>query len=184
MTDKAARIHIETRWMVSPDLPAILSIEKESFPAPWVEDDFRALLSKRNVIGIVAYQNPLALNDDQEENEEPIGYALYELHDTYLELLTLAVSPEFRNKEVGQQLVKRLQVKLSAVKSRRRIEMRVPEECLALQILLRKCGFLATSIRHFAGSTHFGSTDKYVMEWFKPERSPSYHTIELDEEFN
>ncbi len=185
MPDNAERIHIDTRWFVSADLPEALAIEKESFPIPWVEEDFRALMAKRNVIGIVARCNPLQC----EEEEGPIlGYAIYELHDNYIEILTLAVHPSYHRRSIGKQLTQKLQSKLSAVKSRRRIEIRVPEECLALQLMLRGCGFLATSIRHFAGSTHFGSKDKYVMEWFKHDPEPSFHSIELDndtqEDFN
>lgn len=178
-SDNPHPLHVTTRWFVSADLPEVLDIENKSFPIPWVEDDFRALMAKRNVIGIVARCNPIECRDD----EGPIlGYALYELHDNYIEILTLAVHPDYQRRTVGRQLVQKLQSKLSAVKSRRRIEIRVPEECLGLQLLLRGCGFLATSIRHFAGSTHFGSTDKYVMEWFKHDPEPSFHTIELDEE--
>ena len=94
------RVHI--RWMIRRDMPEVLAIEHASFEFPWCEEEFLRVLRQRNCIGMVA-----------EYGERVVGFMIYELHKTKLQVLNFAVSPEFRRQGVGRQMVAKLVGKLS-----------------------------------------------------------------------
>ncbi len=74
-------LQVHIRWMIRRDMPEVLAIENESFEFPWCEDDFIRCLQQRNCIGMVA-----------EHEDRVVGFMIYELHKTELQVLNLAVS--------------------------------------------------------------------------------------------
>lgn len=130
MTANFRRVHI--RWMIRRDFPEILDIEAGGLNQ-WREEDFVRCLRHRNCIGMVA-----------EIGEKVVGFMIYELHKTRLELVALAVHPNWRRRNVGEQLVAKLVSKLSS--HRTKIAVDVPEDRLDAQLFFRSQHFLATKI--------------------------------------
>jgi len=93
---------VKIRWSIKRDLESILKIETESFDYPWQEEDFIRVLRQRNCIGMTA-----------ESGKQIVGYMVYELHRSRIELLNIAVDGLWRRKQVGTQMIDRLRGKLS-----------------------------------------------------------------------
>lgn len=128
------------RWMIRRDLPTVLEIESRSFEFPLVEEDFFKILRQRNCIGMVA-----------EIDEQVVGYMIYELHSTRLNLLNFAVHPDYRRRGVGSEMMRKLVGKISASFGRRnRITADVWDANTAMHLFLRHCGFVATQVVHDA----------------------------------
>lgn len=144
-------VHVDVRWMIRRDMPEVLEIEQMSFENPWIEDHFIQSLRQRGTIGIVA-----------EGNEKLLGFAIYELHKTYLHLLNIAVHPNMWRRNVGSQMVQSMQMKLSQQR-RGRIGVEVMETNLAAQHFFRANGFKATDVLH--GHYEDSPEDAYVMEY-------------------
>lgn len=119
------------RWMIRRDMEEVLAIERASFASPWTEHEFVRTLRHRNAIAKVA-----------EDGERITGFVLYELEKTWIELVNLAVHPEFRGRGLGRDLVGELVRKLSAQR-RRAIVADVGERNLDGQRFLAACGFRA-----------------------------------------
>lgn len=122
------------RWMIRRDMPEVLSIERRAFPDPWSEEEFCLALVQRNVIGLVA-----------EQDEQVVGYVIYELHRERLEIFNLAVDPQRRREGIGRELVARLQKKLS-FERRRWLWVKVVDWNLPGQLFFQSCGFRATGV--------------------------------------
>lgn len=93
-----------------------------------------------------------------EFGDERVGYMIYELQESRLNIVNLAVKPERRRQGIGTAMINRLKEKLSP---RRRTELRITthEEWLESQLFLRSQGFTATAIERGV----FGGADGYVM---------------------
>lgn len=152
------RVHI--RWMIRRDMPEVLGIEGDSFEFPWSEDDFLRCLRQRNCIGMVAdYEDRVA------------GFMIYELHKTRLHVLNFAVSPAFRQRGIGRQMMSKLMAKLSQQR-RSRLLLEVRETNLSAQLFFRQLGFRAVSVlRGFYEDT---PEDAYVMQYrYRMSDAPS-----------
>ena len=140
VTKKKTKRGINMRWMGRRDLPHVLQIEEQSFKEPWNEDNFLQVLRLRNCIGMVI-----------EYEELVIGFVIYELHDTYrsqsrpIEILNIAVDPEFRRMMVGTSMIEKLKSKLSWQR-RRKLMTWVSETNLEAQVWLRSNGFLCVKV--------------------------------------
>lgn len=156
-----ACVHI--RWMIRRDMPEVLSIENQSFEFPWSEDDFIRCLRQRNCIGMVA-----------EHAERVVGFMIYELHKTRLQILNFSVHEAFRRRGVGATMADKLVNKLSQQR-RNRILLEVRETNLAAQLFFRAMGFRAICVlRDFYEDT---TEDAYLMQYqYEPDDSelPSY----------
>ncbi len=152
-TNAQVRVHI--RWMIRRDMPEVLAIEHASFEFPWCEEEFLRVLRQRNCIGMVA-----------EHGERVVGFMIYELHKSRLQLLSFAVAPELRRSSVGQQMIAKLVGKLSSHR-RTRILLAVRETNLNAQLFFRIQGFRATEVlrEHYADTNE----DAYVMEYIYDE---------------
>jgi ribosomal-protein-alanine N-acetyltransferase len=124
------------RWMVRSDLSSVVAIEKDVFDYPWSQQEFLIALRQRNCIGMVA-----------ERNEEVVGYIVYELHKTQIELLNLAVRPRSQRLGVGSEMIEKLKSKL-AYERRSKISLELRERNLDGQLFFRNAGFVCTSILH------------------------------------
>jgi len=146
---QTVRVHI--RWMIRRDMPEVLEIEQESFEFPWSEEDFVRCLRQRNCIGMVA-----------EQNEQVVGYMIYELHKTRLHVLNFCVARSMRRLGIGSQMIEKLISKLSNQR-RSRITLEVRETNVSAQLFFRDSGFRAISVlREFYEDT---PEDAYLMQY-------------------
>jgi ribosomal-protein-alanine N-acetyltransferase len=152
------RVHI--RWMIRRDMPEILAIESQCFEFPWSEGEFIDCLRQRNCIGMVA-----------EHNDRVVGFMIYELNKTRIQVLNFAVAADHRRHGVGTQMMDKLIGKLSSQR-RSRITLEVRETNLPAQIFFRACGFRAVSVlRAFYADT---PEDAYLMQYrYRPESRES-----------
>ena len=84
------RVHI--RWMIRRDMPEVLGIEEASFEFPWLEEDFIRCLRQRNCIGMVA-----------EYDDGVVGFMIYELNKSRIQVLNFAVHPDHRRSGLADQ---------------------------------------------------------------------------------
>lgn len=149
ISQSTACVHI--RWMIRRDMPAVLAIEEQSFEFAWTEDDFIRCLRQRNCIGMVA-----------EQDEQVVGFMIYELHKNRLHVLNFAVAEEVRRHGVGRAMISKLLSKLSHER-RNRIMLEVRETNLDAQLFFKQIGFRAVSVlRDFYDDT---DEDAYVMQY-------------------
>ena len=154
---KIATNPIHIRWLIRRDLDRVLAIERASFAAPWNIGDFYAVLKHRTVAGIVAEAAMSGL---------VVGYAVFDLRPDRIELINLAVAPDYRLRWIGKQLVRRLSDRLRG--RRNLIRARVSERNLGAQLFFRDQGFVATGIERepYGEPDH----DAYVMDFTIPWR--------------
>lgn len=126
------KVHI--RWLIKRDIPEVLEIEEKSFPYAWTEDDLLSCLRPYHNIGLVA-----------EYRTKVVGFIIFKLNKSNINLLNLAVHPEFRRLGVGTQLVTKMLDKLS-IERRCRLIVDIDERNLDGQLFLAEQGFLATKM--------------------------------------
>jgi [ribosomal protein S18]-alanine N-acetyltransferase len=88
---------IELRRLAYSDLPAVISIERRSFPAPWSLAMFVLELSKPSGICLAAV-----------EDDEVRGYLICSRYDRVWHLMNVAVAPERRRRGIARRLISRL----------------------------------------------------------------------------
>lgn len=151
-------VDVQIRWLIRRDMPETLEIERTSFEFAWTEEDFLACLRQRNCIGMVA-----------EHEQQIVGFMVYELHKSKLQVLNFAVAPAVRRQGIGVQMVQRLIDKLSQQR-RKEIVLEVRETNLAAQLFFKENGFRAVSvIRNRYEDT---AEDAYLMRYQLVESSP------------
>ena len=145
------RVRVHIRWMIRRDMPEVLRSEQDSFDYSWTEDDFLRCLRQRNCIGMVA-----------EHDHKIVGFMIYELHKSRLQILNFAVAPEVRRSGVGSQMVLRLIDKLSQQR-RNEIMLECRERNLEGQLFFRNQAFRATNVLR----CHYDETgeDAYIMQF-------------------
>jgi [ribosomal protein S18]-alanine N-acetyltransferase len=155
-------VGIQIRWMIRRDMPEVLKIENTSFEFNWTEEDFLACLRQRNCIGMVA-----------EQDNQVVGFMIYELHKTRLHILNFAVAPAFRRQGVGAAMVEKLVTKLSQQR-RQEIVLEVRETNLTAQLFYHNQGFRATGVlrNHYSDSAE----DAYVMQFRLDQETPELVT--------
>lgn len=149
----------DIRWMIRRDMLEVINIEHSSFDVPWHEGDFLECLRQRNCIGMVA-----------EFERKILGFMIYELHKSRLEILNFAVHPGYRRRGVGRQLLVKLRSKME---QRRRSELvlAVRESNLPAQLFFQQSGFVATGVlrQHYEDCGGEDPEDAYRMlfrkEW-------------------
>jgi ribosomal-protein-alanine N-acetyltransferase len=88
---------LPVRRLAYSDLPAVISIERRSFPAPWSLAMFVLELSKPSGICLAA-----------SEGDELIGYLVCSRYDRVWHLMNVAVAPEWRRRGVASRLILQL----------------------------------------------------------------------------
>jgi ribosomal-protein-alanine N-acetyltransferase len=129
---KEIRVHV--RWLMRRDMPEVLAIEAENIEFPWREEDFVHCLRQRNCVAMVA-----------EWQERAVGFTVYELRKTQIELLNFAVDAELHRRNVGCQLLLELIGKLHPSR-RSAILADVGERNLDAQLFFRAQGFRCEKI--------------------------------------
>ncbi len=151
MTDISPKsIHI--RWMIRRNMPEVLAIEADSFEFPWSAADFVQCLRQRNCIGMIA-----------EHEDRVVGFMIYELTKSRIQVLNFSTATDFLRKGVGTQMVSKLIGKLSAQR-RTRITLEVRETNLPAQLFWRAKGFrvVSTLREYYQWNTN---DDAYVFEY-------------------
>ncbi|MEX1997231.1 MAG: GNAT family N-acetyltransferase [Candidatus Andersenbacteria bacterium] len=161
------------RWMLKRERAKVLEIEAASWEIPWSEENLIHCLDKRNCTGeVIEYEDTI------------IGFMIYELHQTMIELLTLAVSPQWRRRGAGTRMVQKLASRLS-VQRRPRLEVPVGEYNLAAQLFFRRQGFRAIgTLRNYWEDS---SQDMYLMRYLCPQTrrtSPAFPINRLNHLFS
>lgn len=146
---------IEIRWMIRRDMPEVLAIEAEGFEFPWLEEDFICCVRRPSVIPMVG-----------EHDGRVVGFMVYELARSRIDLLNLAVAGDCRRRGVGRQMVEKLCGKLSQQR-RTAIVLEVRETNLPAQQFFRAMGFRAEAVLR----AHYEDTpeDAYRMCYRLPE---------------
>ena len=139
-------IHI--RWMIRRDMTDVLEIENASFEFPWNEDDFVAAYVSEH-IGMVV-----------EQDDEIVGFMIYELYKTRLHILNFAVHQNQRRSGIGTVMVEKLKSKLSHQR-RNRIVLEVRETNLEAQLFLNNRTFLLCQFLELPDDT---VEDAYLMQ--------------------
>ena len=85
------------RRLAYSDLPAVISIERRSFPSPWSLAMFVLELSKPSGICLAAT-----------EGDELLGYLVCSRYDQVWHLMNVAVAPERRRSGVARGLIAKL----------------------------------------------------------------------------
>ncbi len=144
-------VSVDVRWLLRHDLPEVLAIERASFEFPWLKEDFIRCLRQRNCLGMVA-----------EHEDRVVGFMIYELSKTRIDLLNFAVAPAWRRRGVGTQMIAKLLGKLSPQR-RARVTLEVRETNLPAQLFFRSAGFRAVSVlrEHYEDRPE----DAYRMEY-------------------
>ncbi|HEU4462095.1 MAG TPA: ribosomal protein S18-alanine N-acetyltransferase [Solirubrobacterales bacterium] len=88
---------VEVRRLAYSDLPAVISIERRSFPTPWSLAMFVLELSKPSGICLAA-----------RAGDQLAGYVVCSRYDQVWHLMNIAVAPEQRGAGVAGQLMRRL----------------------------------------------------------------------------
>lgn len=135
---------VQIRWLIRRDMAEVMEIERQSFSRPWSDDDFRCCLRQRNCIGMVA-----------EFRHKIVGFMVYELLKTRLNILNFAVHPAERLQKVGTQMVQRLVDKLSQQR-RTEIFLEIRERNLDAQLFFQKQRFRFVCVLR----NHYEDTDE------------------------
>jgi [ribosomal protein S18]-alanine N-acetyltransferase len=88
---------IEVRRLAYSDLPAVIAIERRSFPTPWSLAMFVLELSKPSGVCLAAHAG-----------DELLGYVVCSRYDQVWHLMNIAVSPDHRRGGVAGKLLRRL----------------------------------------------------------------------------
>ena len=139
------------RWLIRRDMAEVLDIEDQSFEFPWTEEDFMRSLRGRNTIGMVV-----------EYEERIIGYMIYELHKTRINIVNFAVHPSHRRQGIGTAMVDKLKGKLS-MRRRHSITLKVCETNMDALLFFRAMGMNAVEVERNA--YEHNNRDAYLMRY-------------------
>jgi len=138
------------KWTMRKDLPQMISIEGFCFEFPWDEQIFVEYLRKRNIIGMC-----------YKDNEIVKGFIIYCLQKNHLEILSLAVHPNYQRQGIGKALLDKIVSKIDGER-RRFISLNIRETNMGGLKFFAKYGFKAVElVRDFYDDT---SEDSIVME--------------------
>jgi ribosomal-protein-alanine N-acetyltransferase len=133
-------------------MPEVMQIESSHKETLWTENDLIKVLRERNVIGMVV-----------EENEAIIGFVVYELQKTSINILNLAVHPDHRRRKVGTAIMKKLKAKLTHNR-RQYLTYDVRESNLDAHLFLKSQGLSAHKVARKYFRDYAGSNDALINE--------------------
>ena len=140
---------LQIRRLAYSDLPAVLSIERESFPAPWSLAMFVLELSKKSTICLAAI-----------DEDGLSGYLVCSRYADVWHLMNVAVSPHRRRGGIARQLLSRL---LGDAGAGARYTLEVRKSNAAAIRMYEKLGFRSAGIR--PRYYHDNGEDALIM-WF------------------
>ena len=153
-----ASLPITLRPMREGDIPAVMAIERRSFPSPWPESAYRyelvyGLDSSFFVLQIAKEESPAATWRDRlrgvlERQGEPplLGYVGLRFRGNGAHIITIAVHPEWRRMGLGEFLLLAA-LEEAARRSVQRITLEVRPSNQVAQRLYEKAGFSRKEVR-------------------------------------
>jgi len=168
-------LKVQIRWLIRRDMPEVLDIERENFEFSWTEEDFLCCLRQRNCIGMVA-----------EQNHQIVGFMIYELHKSKIQILNFAVAKEASRQGIGTQMICRVIDKLSQQR-RREITLAIRESNLTAQLFFKNQGFRAIHVlrNYYEDTAEDAYMMRYRLEWtdedFVPHFAPKNRISELED---
>jgi ribosomal-protein-alanine N-acetyltransferase len=152
-TDLSAAGPLRIRRLSYSDLPAVISIERRSFPTPWSLAMFVLELSKPSGICLAAV----------DEGGRLAGYLVCSRYDTAWHLMNVAVDPERRRQGIATVLINRL-FDEGGAQSPYTLEVRVSNrEAITMY---QRFGFRSAGVRR--GYYHDNGEDAVIM-WYERE---------------
>jgi ribosomal-protein-alanine N-acetyltransferase len=147
---------VDFRRLELPDLTAIETIERASYPTPWSRSMFAGELAKPSSISIGAFEP---------NTRKLLGFLIISRYVDAWHVMNLAVAPEHRRRGIATSLLERL-FEITAGEGRRgyTLEVRVSNE-VAIR-LYEQAGFRARGIRR--GYYTDNREDALIM-WRDPE---------------
>jgi len=118
------------RWMIRRDMSHVLGIEQQD-NGGWTEEKFLQNLRERNTIAMVVEKDEMTI----------VGYMVYRLHKTSLEIVNFRADTEHRRQGIGRRMITKLKSKLSTHR-RNQLEISVPDHMLSMHMFLKSQGFL------------------------------------------
>jgi ribosomal-protein-alanine N-acetyltransferase len=142
------------RRMARQDVPAVLEIERVSFPHPWSLTSFETELA-------AAWAEPLVALEPEAGGERVVGYTCVWHVADEVQLLNVAVHPAWRRRGVGEALVRTVLARAEARRARAVVlEVRVAN--VAARRLYGRLDFRTAAIRR----GYYGpGQDGLLMEW-------------------
>lgn len=134
-------LNVEIRAMRRGDMTDVIRIERESFDFPWNLRDLKLTLQNRSCAAIVG-----------EAFGTTLGFSVFSLLPEEIEIIDIAVDPEFRRCMIGTQLVKALKFRAASTPGRLLWTL-IDESNLPGQLFLRDQGFKAVKICKSSFST-------------------------------
>ena len=142
------------RRMASSDLPAILDIERVSFPSPWSLVSFEREL-------VTAWAVPMVAVEPSPGGARLVGYACAWNVADEVQLLNVAVHPARRRSGIGEALVRAVQEHATA-RGARGVILEVRVANVGARRLYARLGFRMTALRR----GYYGAgQDGMLMEW-------------------
>jgi ribosomal-protein-alanine N-acetyltransferase len=147
----AALDGIRIRRLSYSDLPAVISIERRSFPTPWSLAMFVLELSKPSGICLAAL----------DERGRLVGYLVCSRYEAVWHLMNVAVDPERRRKGIATMLINRL-FEEGGAQLPYTLEVRVSNrEAISMY---ERFGFRSAGVRR--GYYHDNGEDAVIM-WYE-----------------
>jgi ribosomal protein S18 acetylase RimI-like enzyme len=138
------------RWGLKKDRDAIIEIEKDVFDYPWSRKDYDETLKSRDCIDLVV-----------ELDGKIVGYIVYSLSPTYINVLNFAVARSQWRTGIGTAILNKMKGKLNQKRNLLRFE--VTDANLGGHLFLKKNGFIVTEI--FPGAYDVNDDDMYIFEY-------------------
>ena len=139
-------------------LPEVLEIENRTFARPWSKEDFCLCMEQRNCIATVA-----------ELNNRVVGYTVCKILPDHLQILTMAVNPDFRRRGIATQMLKHLLSKLTSAR-RSSVYLRIDERNLPAQMFAKSCGFVVETTDHHFFSEPVADAYQMCLRQKSPEK--------------
>jgi ribosomal-protein-alanine N-acetyltransferase len=148
---------VRLRRLSYSDLPAVISIERRSFPTPWSLAMFVLELSKPSGICLAAVG----------EDDALLGYLVCSRYDTVWHLMNVAVDPQRRRHGIATRLINRL-FEEGGAHSPYTLEVRVSNR--EAIVMYERFGFRSAGTRR--GYYHDNGEDAVIM-WYEHEPEPA-----------
>lgn len=168
--DSLSGIRID--WICRNDLEQIMEIERLAFPEfPWSEQEMVEMLQCTGVSGRKVTASPIAVDGENPAAKPRIlGYYICRYFSWKIELLSIAVHPDFRRIGVGKLLVSYSMAAVRPDTKRSRVLAEVRESNLEAQCFLRALGWTSYDVKkkYFANGE-----DAYSFRYMPPHDSLS-----------
>lgn len=146
------------RWMnTKTDLGRVMEIDRLSYDIPWGIEQWRYAMKDANTTCMVA-----------ERDGRIAGVMVYHKHESWFELWSLAVHPQYRRQGVGASMINKMRSKMRHQPQRGLTQFLVSDQNTIGHLFLKACGFQATRVvrEHFEHPWH-GSEDAYEFHLFR-----------------